>query len=194
MVINLKAERARKVYLALLHYPVLDKHGDIVVSSVFSPDVHDLGRLAVSYNLGGCFIVNPVEAQKEFVKRITGHWLEGFGAVYNKKRSRALNTIRIMSDYSEVVETIEMETGETVRSVGTTAMNHTGAIGFSDLREQIMIGDKATLIIFGTGWGMHISFLENLEEILQPVLGVAGYNHLSVRSAASIIIDRLLGD
>jgi hypothetical protein len=36
--------------------------------------------------------------------------------------------------------------------------------------------------------------IERCEYILEPIAGASDYNHLSVRSAVSIIMDRLLGE
>ena len=47
------------------------------------------------------------------------------------------------------------------------------------------------LLIFGTGWGLTREILDRCDDLLEPVRGTGDYNHLSVRSAASIILDRL---
>lgn len=47
------------------------------------------------------------------------------------------------------------------------------------------------LILLGTGWGMPPELVESCDYILEPILGPGDYNHLSVRNAAAIILDRL---
>jgi len=49
------------------------------------------------------------------------------------------------------------------------------------------------LIVFGTGWGLTESILAQSDYVLEPIEGGTDYNHLSVRAAAAIIMDRLLG-
>lgn len=49
------------------------------------------------------------------------------------------------------------------------------------------------LLLFGTGWGLAPQVFDEVDAVLEPISGVNGYNHLSVRSAASILLDRLLG-
>jgi hypothetical protein len=49
------------------------------------------------------------------------------------------------------------------------------------------------MLLFGTGFGMAPSMLERTDLALAPVLGPEDYNHLSVRAAAGIILDRLRG-
>ena len=43
-------------------------------------------------------------------------------------------------------------------------------------------------------WGLEREFLSRSHYILEPVEAGRDYNHLSVRSAVSIILDRLLGE
>ena len=50
---------------------------------------------------------------------------------------------------------------------------------------------RPELLIFGTGWGLTREILDRCDDLLEPVRGTGEYNHLSVRSAASIILDRL---
>jgi hypothetical protein len=48
--------------------------------------------------------------------------------------------------------------------------------------------------LFGTGWGLTEELFDRADFILEPIKGSGDYNHLSVRTAAAIILDRLLGD
>jgi hypothetical protein len=50
------------------------------------------------------------------------------------------------------------------------------------------------LILLGTGWGLTEAVIAESDYVLEPVAAVSDYNHLSVRSAAAIILDRLLGE
>jgi len=54
--------------------------------------------------------------------------------------------------------------------------------------------DKAVILLFGTAWGLHEEVMNKTDSILDPVSGKTGYNHLSVRTAAAIILDRLAGE
>jgi len=46
---------------------------------------------------------------------------------------------------------------------------------------------------FGTGRGRAREVLQESDYILAPIEGVLDYNHLSVRSAAAIVLDRMMG-
>ena len=66
-------------------------------------------------------------------------------------------------------------------------------IGFQDLRELIFSDEqKPYLLLLGTGWGLAKEVMESADYRLKPVSGYTNYNHLSVRSAAAIMLDRLL--
>jgi hypothetical protein len=53
--------------------------------------------------------------------------------------------------------------------------------------------DRLMLLLFGTAWGLVEGMFEQADYLLDPVEGYTDYNHLSVRSAAAIILDRLAG-
>jgi len=48
--------------------------------------------------------------------------------------------------------------------------------------------------VLGTGHGLAPEILTRADAIASPVRGFSAYNHLPVRSAAAILVDRLLGD
>ncbi len=48
------------------------------------------------------------------------------------------------------------------------------------------------MLVFGTGSGLAPEIFERGWPVLEPIRGGGDYNHLSVRAAAAIIIDRLL--
>ena len=59
--------------IALVHYPVLDRRGDVVTSAVTNLDVHDLARLATTYGLCRYYIVTPATEQQLLTARIVRH-------------------------------------------------------------------------------------------------------------------------
>jgi hypothetical protein len=50
------------------------------------------------------------------------------------------------------------------------------------------------LLLLGTAWGLSENLIAEADYVLEPIKGVSDYNHLSVRSAAAIIMDRLMGE
>ena len=65
-------------------------------------------------------------------------------------------------------------------------------IGYMELRNKIFSGNKPFLILFGTGWGLADDIIDSADYVLKPLKGFVKFNHLSVRSAAAVILDRLL--
>lgn len=187
---------ASKVYIALLHYPVYNKNGETVSSAVTNLDIHDIARLAKTYDLSGYFIVTPDIQQQELTAKICGHWLEGYGASYNYDRGSALKLVRISSDLDEAVRKIEERDGRAPLVAATSASIDASfedkIISIKEAARRIEEDDLSILILLGTGWGLAKEILERADVILSPVLGKGTYNHLSVRSAAAIIVDRLL--
>ena len=51
---------------------------------------------------------------------------------------------------------------------------------------------KPHVLVLGTAWGLSEDFILTADYVLEPIVGKTDYNHLSVRSAAAIIFDRLL--
>jgi hypothetical protein len=67
-------------------------------------------------------------------------------------------------------------------------------MSFAAMRERMAEEDAApVLILLGTGFGLAPAAREQADLALEAIRGVGDYNHLSVRAAASIILDRLRG-
>ena len=62
------------------------------------------------------------------------------------------------------------------------------------MRDLLQTGDKPILLLFGTGYGMEQEHMNGFDYVLEPIYGPSDYNHLCVRSAAAIILDRLAGE
>lgn len=182
-----------KLSIALIHYPVYDKNRKIVTTALTNLDLHDIARAARTYGLFRYYVVTPLEEQKELANRIAIHWQSGWGSVYNPKRKEALDLIMVSDSLHEAVENLQEETGARVRIIATGAKGAHSNISFRDMGKLLEKEDFSFLLILGTGWGLTDEVLANADYILDPIKGVGEYNHLSVRSAAAIIIDRLIG-
>ncbi len=183
----------RNVYIALLHHPVYDKNGRVVTTSVTNLDVHDIARLSRTYALSGYFVVTPVEAQRQMVQELLGHWKSDVAGRYNPTRQMAFEAVRVAASFDEVVATVAREDGNLPVTVGTTARAGNATVSFDKLRKRLSSESGSLVIILGTGSGLEKNLVDRMDELLEPISGVDGYNHLSVRSAAAIILDRLLG-
>jgi len=179
------------VYAALVHYPVVDRRHRVVASAVTNLDLHDLARIACTYGMGGVYVVTPLADQQEFVRRIVGHWPTGPGAVHNPDRRAAMRLVQVTGTIQDAVASVEVREGLRPQVTASGARAHPGALGHADWR-----GVRASapqLLLFGTAWGLAPEVFAAADHVLRPISGDGGYNHLSVRSAAAILIDRLLG-
>jgi len=180
------------LYLALIHYPVVNKNGDTIASAVTNLDLHDIARASRTFGIKMFYVITPLKDQKVLVQKIISHWLTGMGAEYNPARRRALETIQIADSFEDVVQDIYLRENIKPKTVVTCAKKKYQSLGYDRFKELIQDGNPY-ILNFGTAWGLSESFFENADYVLDPIRGDTDYNHLSVRSAVSIILDRLLG-
>ncbi|MDX9788379.1 MAG: RNA methyltransferase [Desulfobacterales bacterium] len=180
------------LYVALVHYPVVNKQGDIIAAAVTNLDLHDIARSACTYGARAFYVVTPLTDQMRMIEKIVSHWTTGGGGRYNPARREALSLIRIESSLSDVLEDIRAKEGINAEIVVTSAKKRAGSLGYQRFKEMIHDG-RPYLMVLGTAWGLSETVMETADHVLAPVSGPADYNHLSVRSAAAIILDRLVG-
>lgn len=191
---NIDPSQARApVYLALLHYPVYDKNGQVVTTAVTNMDIHDISRAGRTYGVRGFFVATPVKPLQKLALKIIAHWESGYGSEYNATRKEALALARICDSLDDAIIAVERETGEKPTLVATTARPGADRASFTALKDMLQRQTRPFLIIFGTGWGLTETILSQADYTLESIEGSADFNHLSVRSAAAIILDRLLG-
>jgi len=179
------------LYVALTHYPVINKRGDIIASALTNLDIHDISRAAKTYGVKRFYVVTPLSDQKVLAKKIIAHWTGGAGAAYNPDRRSAFELTKIKDSIQDVVKDIEDIENCFPKTITTCARRYPTSISYPELRD-ILEGGLPHLLIFGTAWGLAESMISEANFVLEPITGAAGYNHLSVRSAVSIILDRLL--
>jgi len=180
-------------FLVLLHHPVYDKNGRVVTTAVANMDVHDIARASRTYGVQRYYIVTPLEAQIILVEKILAHWQEGYGAVFNPSRREAFQRVCVKKSLEDVLADVAGQSGKSVRLVVTGAGLSDDAITSETLKSLILREEDSFVLIFGTGSGLAAEVLNRADYRLLAVKGVSGYNHLSVRSAVSIILDRLWG-
>ncbi len=180
-------------YIGLVHYPVKGRDGRIIGTSVVPFDVHDASRVGKTYGASGIFIITPYKTQKSLTKRLLRHWLEGYGATYNVTRKVAIELVKVVDSIEDAKKEIKRETGMDPVVVSTTAKETENSISYKKMREIAHSGGTGPfLYLFGTGWGLTDETIKSSDVVLEPIRGF-GYNHLSVRSATSIVVDRIYG-
>lgn len=179
-----------ELYIALIHHPVLDRRGRVVTSAITSLDLHDLARSARTYGARAMYVIHPVAELREFAARLRDHWMEGHGRQHDALRREALSRMRIVANLDEATAEIEGEQLSSPLLVHTSARTQ-GGLSYAALRAQLETGTQPMLLLFGTGFGLAPEVLQRADLVLAPILGPDEYNHLSVRAATSIILDRL---
>ena len=175
-----------------MHYPVVNKAGDVITAAVTNLDLHDISRAVRTYGVRKFYVITPLSDQQALVGQIVSHWVQGMGATYNPDRREALELIQVENSIEEVIKKIHITCGERPKTVATSAKMGPRNIGFHDFRKMLESG-APYIIMLGTAWGLTEEFISSADYVLQPIQGNTDYNHLSVRSAAAIIFDRLLG-
>lgn len=184
------------IYSALVHHPVRDREGQTVTAAVTNIDVHDIARSSHTFGLAGFFVVTPIDAQRELVVRILEHWRGGAGLRRMPHRSEALAVCEPAASVEDAIAQIRQREGRAPRVLATAARPPTGrtAASYPQVSQLLTAADSGpSLILFGTGHGLSDDVLAKADVLIEPIAGVAGYNHLSVRAAAAITFDRLLG-
>ena len=188
----MKNAYAANVTVALIHHPVVDKNGQTIAAAVTALDLHDIARASKTYGIGAFYVVTPLEDQQELVRRITGHWVSGAGARYNPDRRRALELIRLKTSFGAVLEELTDGDNPKPKVVVTSAQMENSNLSYAG-RRTLAAGNDPVVLLFGTAWGLAGDILEAADFRLAPIAGGNNYNHLAVRSAVSIILDRMLG-
>ena len=178
------------ISIALVHYPIVDKHGTLQSSSITTFDIHDLSRSGRTYGIDRLYLVHPSPLQRGVAERILGYWNVGGGRAYNACRSEALENTETLATLELAIEHMTARAGVRPILMATSAKPGDGRITFEQCKKII---EKPTMIILGTGWGLAPEVFEMCDYLLEPINGPTQFNHLSVRAAGAIILDRLLG-
>lgn len=185
-----------KFYLGLVHHPIKNKKGDMVTTSVTNLDIHDISRTCKTFGIEQYFIITPLKPQTELVNSILGHWEKDSSNNYNPDRHEALSIAKTVSSVEDAIAEISKIEGKTPFVVGTGANFETFDGDIKELTKKLEIFKMPCFLLFGTGWGLHETILHKTNFKLAPIVSRKsdGYNHLSVRSAVAIYLDRLFGE
>ncbi|MDD9300834.1 MAG: RNA methyltransferase [Desulfobacter sp.] len=178
-------------YLALIHYPVINKKGMIIGSALTNMDLHDIARACRTFGVRGYYVVTPYEDQAVLAGQIMDHWTKGAGGKVNPSRKEALERVRVAKTFGQVRREIEEQDQRPVVCVATSAKAADNAVSCGRLRQDLT-RNASHVLVFGTAWGLADEVVDQCDYTLEPIQGAGSYNHLSVRSAASIYLDRLI--
>lgn len=192
-----------QINIALVHYPVHNRRGEIIGSAVTNLDIHDIARISRTYGINRFYLVTPYQDQQRLVAELLAHWLSGRGGELNPTRKAALELVKVVPDlatlYAELGALQEQSHQISQRPQGprnplilaTSAMVQSRTMAYDQARQRLAAGDQI-LILFGTASGLAPAAMAEVDAFLPPIDGVDAYNYLPVRAAVAIILDRLL--
>lgn len=182
------------LYIGLVHYPVRNRKGEIVTTALTGLDVPDIARSAKTYEVTRYYVITPLKSQRQIAARLVDYWVRSDLIKQSTHRGEALQLVRLVATLEDSLKEILQEEGFKPLLIGTSARQWPKAqISYNKLRELIEHERVPIYILFGTGWGLADSLIDQCDYLLPPIWGPGEYNHLSVRAAAAIILDRLRG-
>lgn len=183
-----------RTWIALVHHPVYDRERKVITTAITNLDIHDLARSSRTYGLAGYHLVTPIAAQRELAARILGHWRGDDGPVSNDFRRQALAPVEVLATVEDSRARVAELAGAEPIVCATSARESARSLSCRQLTSDPALAARPLLLLFGTGWGLADQVLDRVDRVLAPIRGAADYNHLSVRSAAAILLDRLFGE
>ena len=187
-----------RIAVVLLHHPVTNRLGDLTTTAVTNMDIHDLSRTCRTYEVDHFYLVSPLEGQEGVVDRILSYWGSDSAREWHPDRAEALGRTWFLTDFDRVREDLAGRySGLQMEVVMPDARPLGGQVGYAETRAE-WTGQPpgVKVIVLGTGWGVAPDFYSNVDRFLGPIYGPQGsegYNHLSVRAAGAVILDRLFG-
>ncbi|HOD55456.1 MAG TPA: RNA methyltransferase [Candidatus Cloacimonadota bacterium] len=179
------------LYLGLVHYPVTNRDGLEIISSITNLDIHDIARSCITFGVKHYFVIHPIQRQQEIFDKVINFWKTDIAKFYNKDRVEALSLIQFKKSIDETIQMIKYQDGSDPLVITTTAALMDNQITFEDFREIRSKENRPVLLLFGTGNGLSKEVHQKADYVLKPIYGPTPYNHLSVRSAVAIVLDRL---
>jgi tRNA (guanine37-N1)-methyltransferase len=183
-----------RTHLALVHHPVVDRLGAVITTALTNFDIHDLARSSLTYGLAGYHIVTPITSQRDKALHIARLWIDD---AQGEHRARALRLVQVAASIEAVIEELTQVYRQAPRVVATsaraTSFAHVPRRSPSELRAEASVDPSPLLILLGTGWGLAEDQIPSVTRLLAPIEGASDWNHLSVRSAGAVILDRLFG-
>jgi tRNA (guanine37-N1)-methyltransferase len=183
-----------RTHLALVHHPVVDRTGAVVTTALTNFDVHDLARSSMTFGLAGYHVITPITSQRDKATHIANLWMAD---EHGEHRAAALRLVRVAASVDDAIAAITAEHGRPPTVVATSARADSfpaaRRVTSQELFAQATLDPSPLLVLLGTGWGLADSLIPSVSCILSAIEGATSWNHLSVRSAGAVLLDRLFG-
>ncbi|NLV81481.1 MAG: tRNA (guanosine(37)-N1)-methyltransferase TrmD [Synergistaceae bacterium] len=181
-------------YVMEIHYPVLDKSGEKSSTAITGMDLQDIARACRTYGIKKYLLVTPTAQQREMAKKIITYWTKGLGSKCNPNLKEAFSSVKIFASAQKALSWVKQKEKVEPYKIATTAQIGEGATHWLSLKREILFENLSPVFMFGTGLGLHKEILNSADAVMTPIIGgTDGWNHLSMRSAVSITLDRFFG-
>ena len=157
------------LYIGLVHYPIMNKHKEVITTAITNYDIHDIARASITYDVSKYFVIHNIPAQRELAATIMEHWKSGFGSTYNPDRKDAFTGVELVNSIAVAVRTIEKLEGVKPIVATTDARTYDNTISYARMREHLENEGRPVLVLFGTGYGMTKETMESFDYILEPI-------------------------
>jgi hypothetical protein len=180
--------------IGLVHHPIYDRQRKIVATNVTNFDIHDIARAARVYGVEKYYVIHPMRDQLMFVERVLDHWRTGVGSKFNPMRKTALTQVQTAESVEKALEAWGVPEAMTI-ATHARSVEGVPTYKFSELHHEMHVNKKPVFLLFGTGFGMTEELMRSCSGVLESIRGAPpdDYRHLSVRSAVSICLDRVMG-
>ena len=136
------------------------------------------------------YVVTPFADQQQLVREIVEHWTTGHGGNNNPDRCEAFSLVRLVDSVADAIDDSTRFFGERPLVLATSARRQENTIDVGTLAGE-QKKNRPLLLLLGTSWGLAPEIVRQSDHTLEPLMASGSYNHLSVRAAAAIILDRL---
>jgi len=175
--------------LALVHHPVKNRHGEIIAATSQEFDIMDAARLGLTYGVRRLYIVQTIPAQRAMVERLIEH---GRSSDRDVAARGSFERTALVSSVSEALSRSSAAFGVRPEVWSTSARPVGTRLSWPAARRRLAEGVPA-LVLIGKAWGLAPDVFEASDMCLDAIDPGTGFNHLSVRAAMAIIVDRLMG-
>jgi len=176
--------------LALVHHPVVNRNGETIASTVDELDVFDACRLSLVYPVRHLWLVTPVPAQRALIGRLLAHGRDPARIAEGRGQFDAVSDVASLGDAVAAAEDLH-DTEITTVATSATPPGARPALTFAQMRADLDTGASMMLLV-GKAWGLAPEVLDQADAQLEPIRGGNDFDHLPVRAAIAILLDRLL--
>jgi hypothetical protein len=81
------------LYIGLVHYPIMNKHKEVITTAITNYDIHDIARASITYDVSKYFVIHNIPAQRELAANIGNLVLVVPIIQIEKMLSQALNSL-----------------------------------------------------------------------------------------------------